>query len=60
MGAGSVLDSSGDVLVEAGDIDRWALSLQVNAGIAVVACVLWWRIVRAATVAAQRAVRVTS
>ena len=60
MGAGSVLDSSGDVLVEAGDIDRWALSLQVNAAIAVVACVLWWRIVRAATVAAQRAVRVTS
>ncbi|SMC87889.1 DUF4328 domain-containing protein [Janibacter indicus] len=60
MGAGSVLDSSGDVLVEPGDIDRWALSLQVNAAIAVVALVLWWRIVRAATAAAQQAVRVTS
>ncbi|MEK4241895.1 DUF4328 domain-containing protein [Janibacter sp. FSL W8-0316] len=60
MGLGSVRDTSGGVLADAGDVDGWVMSLQINAVIAVVALVLWWRIVRAATVAAQQAVRVTS
>ncbi|MHA7127897.1 DUF4328 domain-containing protein [Janibacter indicus] len=60
MGVGSVRDTSGGVLADAGDVDGWVTALQVNAVIAVVALVLWWRVVRAATVAAQRAVRVTS
>ncbi|WP_282070969.1 hypothetical protein [Janibacter hoylei] len=60
MGVGSVRDTSGGLLADAGDVDGWVAALQVNAVVAVVALVLWWRIVRAATAAAQQAVRVTS
>ena len=60
MGVGSVRDTSGGLLADAGDVDGWVAALQVNAVVAVVALVLWWRIVRAATAAAQQAVMVTS
>ncbi|WP_435200235.1 DUF4328 domain-containing protein [Janibacter sp. GS2] len=52
----SVLDRSGGELASAQELTTWIRSQQLEALVAVVACILWWRVVRSTTRAAQAVV----
>lgn len=60
LGAGAIFDRSGGRFETVADLDGWILAQQVDALLLVVTCVLWWRIVRAATAAAREASAATS
>lgn len=53
----TVLDSSGGELASAQELTTWIRSQQLVAVVAVLACILWWRVVRSTTQAATRVTR---
>lgn len=53
----SLLEQSGGELATVQDLITWIRVQQLGAVVAVIACILWWRVVRSATSAARAAVR---